>query len=592
MTPPIDSPPSRRRRFRVDALFTLALAAFVALSAYRAWLTERSLAAYLDCSGCLVRPVLAQDLWLLAALVSLFQLARGVGSRRLAALPAVVGAALTLAFVVDIGVQRLLARRLLLADVANYGDEFAANWSVLRPLLAQPEGWALFAAAVLLVFGATAAIAAAAAAPRAQGRLAWSVVLGTALALALWSGPTWYLNRGAYENVVAINRGSGMARQYGPATIQRLQATPAPAPVCEPGLRRRSDVIVLVVESWSMHHSRLFSGLQDLTPAMDALARRGNWYPDFRTNGFSTEGGLAALLTGTTPLSGIRHGTIMLFTEVTGDFHRRLRADGVGVHFFTSGELAFTHRERWLELIGIDDAEGASHPAYAGRARGAFGAASDEALLQRVLDWYDRERGDRPFVATVLTVGMHPPFVPLDGADPGERGAVRATDAAVARFAEGLERRGFFADGLLFVVGDHRIMTPLGREELSRFGPDAMVRVPAFALGATGTPPGPVRGDFQQVDLVPSLQYLLGANGCRSFLQGRLFGAEPTPAAAQLYADPMHYDQVRARVAGHEHLLVLDGDDSRWLGAVPDPGYDLALEVARLRVTRDKPPPR
>jgi lipoteichoic acid synthase len=325
---------------------------------------------------------------------------------------------------------------------------------------------------------------------------------------------------------------------------------------------------------------------------MDAIARRGNWYPQFRTNGFSTEGGLASLLTGSAPLSGIRYGSIMLFTDVTGDFHRRLQADGYGDYFFTTADLDFTQQERWLSLIGIDRAEGSEHPAYAGRQRGSFGAASDAALLQRVLQWYDGERGDAPFVATVLTVGMHPPFVALDGADPGEEGAVRATDAAIGQFVAALDQRGFFHDGLLFVVGDHRIMMPMGRAELQRFGPDAMVRVPAFALGATGLPPGPVNGDFQQVDLLPSLQHLLGARGCRSVLQGQMFGPVPTPAVAQLYADPMRYDQVRARVAGRGHTLVLDGDDSRWLDGTPDPGFDLALEVARLRVMRDKPPPK
>ena len=461
------------------------------------------------------------------------------------------------------------------------------------PPAARPAARATLAAAsIALLVCAIAAIVAAPWAPRRRGAAAWSAVVAAIAVLSMLQGPMWYLNRWAFENVVQVNLGDGMRRMYGPETLQRLRDEPPPARVCETGLGRRMNVIVLVVESWSMHHSRLFSGLQDLTPRLDAIARRGSWYPRFRTNGFSTEGGLAALLTGSAPLSGIRYGTIMLFTDVEGDLHRRLRADGFDVRFLTTGGLDFTQRERWLELIGIDDVEGAEHPAYDGRQRGSFGAASDAALMRRVLQWYDDERGEAPFVATVLTVGMHAPFVPLDGAEAGERGAVRAADAAIGDFVDALDARGFFEDGLLFVSGDHRVMQPVTRGELEIFGDDALVRVPAFVVGAGGTPPGPVDGDFQQVDLVPSLQYLLTAGeGCRSALHGRMFGPSPVPAPVQVFADPMRYDQLRVVAGGRSHLLVLDGDDSRWDGPAPPPGpIDPWLEVARLRVGKDKPP--
>lgn len=588
---PADAPTAHRRLPRADLLMAVAMLAWLGLSMWRAQLVDAALAGYLDCTGCMRAPVLYQDLWLMLVLPAALLLARWSGTRWIA-LPLAAGVAvLAIAFAADVFVQRLLSRRLLLPDIGRYGGEFDANWSVLQPLLATPEGLAMLAGSLVLLVAASTAVIAAPSSPRRHGMRAWLGLLAVLALLAWWRGPTWYLNRGAYENVVAINLGDGMAREYGGATLARLQATPPPAPVCAAGLGRRTNVLVLVVESWSLRHSALFSGLDDLTPRMDALARRGSWYPDFRSNGFSTEGALAALLTGHAPLSGIRYGTIMLFTEVSGDLHRRLQADGTDLRFFTSGDLDYTGRRRWLDRIGIAQAEGTEHPAYEGRTRGAFKAASDAALLQRVLQWYDGERGEGRFVATVLTVGMHPPFVALDGAAPGEGGAVAATDAAVGDFVDALEARGFFDDGLLFVVGDHRVMAPIQGDELRRFGDDALVRVPAFVLGASGTPPGAVAGDFQQVDLLPSLQrQLMDGEACRSVLQGDLFGPRPQPAAVQLYADPMRYDQIRARVGGRNHVFVLDGDDSRWQGAAPEAGFDLGLEIARLRVARDRPP--
>ncbi|MFY2763906.1 LTA synthase family protein [Arenimonas sp. MALMAid1274] len=586
------TPPTPTRTRAGDRLMGLAALLLLALSGYRAWQVDRSLGAYLDCDRCLVVPVIGQDLWLLFALLSAFLLARWLGTRVLAWMLGLGAAALMLAFVVDVGVQRLLSRRLLWEDLQRYGGEAAANASVLWPFLRTPEGAAFGVAGLALVLAAGLAVARAARAPRRQGRGAWLAATGLVLALAWLPGRTWYLNTLGYENVLAINRGNGMARPYGPATLQRLKDTAPPAPVCEAGLQRQASVIVVVVESLSLRHSRLFSGLpDDLTPGLDALAQRGSWFPDFYANGFSTEGGLIALMTGHAPLSGIRYGTTMLFTQVHGDFHRRLAARGHRTHFFTTGDLQFTGRERWLRAIGVEAMEGDKHPAYDGLPRGAFNAASDAALFDRVLQWYDHERGPAPFMATVLTVGMHPPFVARDGGDGGEAAAVRKADAAIAEFARALDQRGYFRDNLLVVVGDHRMMAPVRRDELQRFGPAAMVRVPAFVVGASGLPPGPVPGEFQQVDLVPSLQYLLDARSCRSPLQGRMLGADPQAAPALVLADPMRYDQVLARVAGREHVLVLDGEDSRWRGAAPDPGFELALEVARLRVGRDRPPP-
>lgn len=585
MTPSSPSP----RKPRADAWLVVAAVLMLCWTGYRAWLAERALAVHIDCRGCLAQAVVLQDLWLLAGLLAIFLLARLAGSRLLAAVLAAVSGLLALAFVADVVVYRLLNRRLMLEDVWRYGDEVGANLSVLEPLLATPAGIAILVGGLALVLASAWSVASAPAAMRHWRGVTLALV--AVLAAAWIPGRTYYLNRHAYENVLAINRGDGMSRPYGEAVKQRLRDAPAPAMVCETGQSQRMPVIVLVVESWSLHHSALFSGLSDLTPELDALAREGSYYPDFIANGFSTEGGLIALLTGAVPVSTLEHGSSLVFHQVYDDFHRRLAADGWRTRFFTTGTLDFGERERWLRSIGIAEAEGDRHPAYEGMPRGPFNAASDQALFDRFLQWYDHERDAAPFMATLLTVGMHPPFVDLSGGPGGEQVAVKTTDAAIGRFVRGLRERGFLDDGLLFVVGDHRTMTPLHPGEFERYGEAAMMRVPALVLGASGLPQGRVPGGFQQADLLPSLQWLLGARACRRPWQGRLFGPQPVPAPLRLYADPLRYDQVRVRAGEREHVLVLDGDDSRWLGPAPGAGFDVALEVARQRIARDRPPP-
>ncbi len=571
---------------RADLWMLLAALAWLALSGYRAWRTDLSLGAYLDCRGCLAWPVLRADLALLGAALAAFVLARLGGLRALAWALALATLALALVFVVDVWVLRLLSRRLFLAEALRYGGEVRAAASVMAPVLREPGGLLVLLGSLGLLLGVALGIGGAARAPR---RRAWPWAIAAGLALLAANGPGLrpYLNASSYQNVLALNAPDGMARPYGEATLARLAATPPPVPRCEAGAPAPRPVIVLVVESLSLHHSALFSGLNDWTPRLDALAREGTWFPDFLANGFSTEGGLAALLTGEAPVSTLEHGGVMVLTHVHGDLYRRLDERGIPRRFFTTGDLGFGERVRWLPAIGIRDAEGAEHPAYDGLPRGPFRAATDAALFARLLDWYDRERAPGPFLATVLTVGMHPPYRDRVDGQQGEEGAVRATDAAVAALVDGLRARGFFDEGVLVVVGDHRAMVPVSRAEYARYGEDSMVRVPAFVLGASGLPRGELRGDFQQVDLAPSLAWALGERSCRTPFQGRLLGPAPEPARVALLADPSRLDQVRVRHAGRGHVFVLDGDDSRWRGDAPDPGFDVALEIARLRVERD-----
>jgi hypothetical protein len=226
-------------------------------------------------------------------------------------------------------------------------------------------------------------------------------------------------------------------------------------------------------------------------------------------------------------------------------------------------------RRAWLRAIGIGYAEGASHPFYRGMPRAAFGAAPDGALVDRFVAWYDHERGRPPFMATLLTVATHPPFAMAGRGIVGEDAMVREADRQVARLAAELRTRGFFDNGVMIVTGDHRAMTPIPREERAALGAAAEVRVMAFALGKTGLPPGEIAGNYQQIDLSPSLRYLLAHRACRDEWQGRFLGERPDPAEYVVHADPLRRNELTVIDGAREYRMKLDGDDTRFLDAPP-----------------------
>jgi hypothetical protein len=100
-------------------------------------------------------------------------------------------------------------------------------------------------------------------------------------------------------------------------------------------------------------------------------------------------------------------------------------------------------------------------------------------------------------------------------------------------------------------------------------GPAAEMRVMAFALGKTGLAPGEIAGSYQQLDLIPSLQHLLAHRSCRDEWQGRFLGPQPDPAENQVHSDPLRRNELTLIEAGHEYRILLDGDDTRFIGERP-----------------------
>ncbi|HWH42101.1 MAG TPA: sulfatase-like hydrolase/transferase [Usitatibacter sp.] len=564
------------------ALATLAI--FIAMSTYRAHLVDKVYGEYTGCNGCLDASVLASDALVAGLFLAALAICRCLRWRALRLAGAMLGTLAVAAYFADIVIFRLLSHRLLLVDVIHFSGDASRMSTVLLAWLRHSEGLAVAAAGL----GGSIAAFAALAGPAAPSRGArWALCALALLAAGMVTPRAEYIHELAYYNLLQVNAEVDPSRPYSERFWQQ-HASPPPQPLeCEEGLHAHPSIVLVVVESLSAYHSKLFSGLNDYTPRLDALARTGSYVRAFHANGFSTEGGLIALLTGRVPIpTAGRFGSQMAFTQVEHDFHRWLAQRGYATEFFTTGDLDLVDRRKWLDAIGIQHAEGADHPYYRGLPRGAFGAAGDAALVDRFLQWYGRERGAGPFMATLLTVGSHPPFVSPGHGIVGEAAAIREADRQVARLADALRERGFFRDGVMVVVGDHRAMTPIPKHERLVLGPAAEVRVMEMAIGATGLPPGEVHGNFQQIDLIPSLRHLVANRTCRDEWQGRFLGPAPDAPVYVVHSDPLRRNELTVIDESREYRLRLDGDDTRFVDTPPPAARALVARVNYERMSR------
>lgn len=548
---------------------------------------------YMGCTNCLDHAVLLSDLRPLALLVVLLA-AAWLSRRRWWRLPLMLAAVtIVTLYAIDQGIFLIFGFRLKVSDLFRYGGDTSAAWSVVMPVAMTPRGVLLLAGWALGCLGWCGAIVRA-------GRAIGMAAAGTAAAAVMAGGAQLvvlpgYVMPESYHDFISINLPTGVDRAFSPALREALQKRPKPPTTCAApavtatGQVPRRSVILLVVESLSSYHSALLSGIGHSTPELDRLAQAHSYFPDFHANGFTTDGGLIALLTGRVPLPAAgryqsSHAYAGYETPLEPHAFAQLAQAGYQTGFFTTGQLSFLNKGDWVKALGIQHVEGAEHPFYAQLPRGAFSAAGDQALYDRYLDWYDHERQTtRPLFSTLLTVSTHPPFHVPGTNIADEAQAILWTDAQVGRFVRALEARGYFENGILVVTGDHRAMTVVRPAEQQRFGRGAITRVPGVVIGPSGLPRGPVAGHWQQADFLAGLLDMAGLRSCTMAFAGRLLGHRYAPAHYILHAQGAMRDHILVwdQTTPDPYQVVMDGDDTRWLDPAPS-GPDAAMVIDHI----------
>lgn len=557
----------------------LVLLGFGTLSALRLH-SVRGASAYTGCPDCLTLPSVVSDLRPLGVLLVTMALAWFVRSSRFLVLLTLVAVSVPLVLLVDLAVYMSLGYRLLLSDFLRYGTETGAIWSVGRSLLFSIRGMLALSGFLLMTLGSVWTVW--------RARYNWRVGAGIGAAGVLAFNSIGgvvdpqYVDASAWRDVFSNNVPSGVDVEYSTSLKARLAKLPMEPRFCTSASGEAKSVILVIMESLSYYHSYLQSGLLDATPEMDRLARQHSYLSEFHANGFSTDGGMIALLTGNVPLPSVgRYKSVDVWSGFEKPRYGELQVlkkAGYGMEYFTSADLGFLAARQWLDGLGFEHIEGPEHPMYNSMKRGSFGDPGDQALYDRYLDWYDKEKASPHHFSVLQTISTHPPFVLPGQLHGDEFAAFRVADRAVAQFVSGLQQRGYFENGILMITGDHRSMTPHRAGEQAVAGRGAISRVPAIIVGNSGLPQGAVNGRWQQVDFLPSLLRMAGQPSCVSGFQGRFLGGQPQTAKYVLHAQGVVRDRVIVwpRSSSISSEVLLDGDVTRW---VEPNRSDEALEV-------------
>ncbi len=595
----------RLRPFRNDWIYWFVLCtALAGLVALRAFVIDGRLAEGTGCRNCFYAPAVAGDLPGVLLLLAIVWLAARTG-RTASLLLRFIAIAAVLIYLVDLAVYLQFGFRVSLAEMSTYGRDWHATLAFLRQYW-PGDSWAMPNKEIVWLVVVAVILLCCLGWPRkarpVEGRRLLAVIgpaaCGAAVLGAFGPAGSEYVWHQIYQNVVPFNLGQHQNKAYSDAFAAAALREPAPAPACAAGRDTRDSVVLIVVESLSATHSAAYGGTDDWLPRLDAWSRRGERFENFIANGFTTDHGLIASLTGLDPLP--IPGRYDLLTSFNVAFQgvyaaptglpRRLQPLGYESAFFFGGDLSFIGTRDWLESLGFDHVEGNEFPGYASEPRFNFSAVQDRALYRRVARWLAERRNSRPALAVISTVSTHIPFRDPESGSSSAEAAFRYADRAIGEFLDDLERQGYFEHGIVLITADHREMTPVRSGEVERFRSTAPARIPLVAIGHS-IRSGTRRELFQQADIPSSIEALVGPSGCFAARQRNLFGPVGGDVAGRcvLHVRGDQRERVSAFCDGNvEGEIELRGDATRVVTGDRKTLEPLVAEVNRVRIERSQ----
>ena len=381
------------------------------------------------------------------------------------------------------------------------------------------------------------------------------------------------------------------------------------APGPEFGVAKGANVILIQVESLQQWVIGTRVGGAEITPFLNALRARAMYFPfvfDQTGQGRSSDGEFAvlnsqhALDRGAVAFRRSHDHFVTLASVLRAHGYSTLSAHGFEKGFWNRGVL---HPRYGFERMLFRDELGPGETIGWGLADGVF--------FDRLVGPLRAQR--EPYFAFLITLGLHHPFDlfpdrhkvldvgPLKDTPLGNYiHAMHYFDASVARFVGELERSGMLSRTVVALYGDHESGLDVDDALLklvgeSRWEPSILVRlrrVPLFVLMPGDKPAGemPVLGG--QIDVAPTLLYLLGLDPPGCFVGHVLDGRAHAPVVLN----------DGSAVSG-DHVFVQEGpaipDDGAcfaWPGGAPRPRGECAhldrcgdeeLAVSRFIVLHD-----
>jgi arylsulfatase A-like enzyme len=230
-------------------------------------------------------------------------------------------------------------------------------------------------------------------------------------------------------------------------------------------LPNRPNVLLILIEAASgayLPSVAAAEAVQSATsmPKLDALARDHLLFTHVVSHQRQTNRGEYGILCGDYPklLTDQSKMSEQVYGKTRRCLPQVLRDEGYATAYIQSAPLGFMLKDQFMKKAGFEELIGDPwfERSYARTDWGVDDKAFFEQSLERVVELHE---ADRPFFATLLTVGTHHPFTVPDDTTAVATGtrqdrAFRWADDALAAFLEQLEQRGVLRDTVVIITSD------------------------------------------------------------------------------------------------------------------------------------------
>lgn len=227
----------------------------------------------------------------------------------------------------------------------------------------------------------------------------------------------------------------------------------------------RPNVVFIIMESMTAQVVEELGGEKGVCPNLSRLIREGILFDNIYGSGYRTDQGVVSVLGG---YPAQPDQSIVLLSdkaEKIRSLPRILYEQGYSTAFFYGGELTFGNIGVWLRNQKTEVIR--SEPDFPGSDKTQRWGVDDDKLLQHSIEEINQLRP--PFVATSMTLSLHPPFdVPYQSkwqnAGTEERfkflHSAAFADYAIGAFFKSAEQQPWYENTIFVLVADHGASHP------------------------------------------------------------------------------------------------------------------------------------
>lgn len=233
-------------------------------------------------------------------------------------------------------------------------------------------------------------------------------------------------------------------------------------------LKRKPNIIILLLESWTADIIEPLGGEKGVTPFFSELTNEGLLFTSVYSSGFRTDQALVSALSG---FPSQPNKSIIRFPSKAvqlPSIARSLEKQGYTNLFYYGGETGFANMNTYLvnsgyhQTVSIND--------FASNNMNSKWGAHDEYVLDKML--HDLSKQPEPFFSTLLTLSTHEPFevpvpTPFDQSKKEPELFNKSawyTDKCLQDFFSKAKHASWYNNTIFVLLADHGHRLPLNRE--------------------------------------------------------------------------------------------------------------------------------